>query len=186
MVFFSSDIHLSHRNILTYSNRPFSSIEEMDKAIYTNFHSVIKEGDTLWLLGDISFDKDVTKNFIESFLRRNIEVNIVKGNHDKFTKAEFHALGCRVVENLCEVKWNKRKITLCHYLMGTYNHSHKNSWHLYGHTHIGMFVEPRLKQGKKLNVNVEFHNYFPWSYDEVEQYMNKAGDNWDYIPESRY
>lgn len=31
MVFFTSDLHLGHRNIIQLCNRPFSSIDEMDR-----------------------------------------------------------------------------------------------------------------------------------------------------------
>ena len=37
--YFVSDLHLSHKNILKYDNRPFNSIEEHDQSIINNINS---------------------------------------------------------------------------------------------------------------------------------------------------
>lgn len=33
MIYYTADPHFGHRNILAHCNRPFSSVEEMDKAL---------------------------------------------------------------------------------------------------------------------------------------------------------
>ncbi|HEY1065766.1 MAG TPA: hypothetical protein VGE52_06645, partial [Pirellulales bacterium] len=82
-VFFTSDWHLDHRNILLYSRRtafmtpdeqaavsalgesdrtkvPFSkaSVERMNEAILDNINAVVGPDDVLWNLGDIIFGND--------------------------------------------------------------------------------------------------------------------------------
>jgi calcineurin-like phosphoesterase family protein len=52
MDWFSSDWHLGHENIIRICDRPFSSVEEMDKTIMGNMLSVMKRKDTLYFLGD--------------------------------------------------------------------------------------------------------------------------------------
>ena len=40
----------------------------------------------------------------------------------------------------------------------------------------------RRWKGKALNVNLEFHNYRMWTWDEINEYMKtRGGDNWDMI-----
>ena len=41
MNFYISDLHFGHYNVLKYDNRPFSSIEEMDKKIIENWNEVV-------------------------------------------------------------------------------------------------------------------------------------------------
>lgn len=40
MIFFTSDLHMRHKNILKYSNRPFDTIDEMNVSIilYINLY----------------------------------------------------------------------------------------------------------------------------------------------------
>ena len=46
-----SDTHFGDERILRYENRPFSSVEEMDKAIIENWNQVVGEEDTVFHLG---------------------------------------------------------------------------------------------------------------------------------------
>ena len=54
-VFFTSDTHFGHENILKFCNRPFSSIEDHDLALINNWNSVIGNDDTVFHLGDFCF-----------------------------------------------------------------------------------------------------------------------------------
>ena len=51
-------------------------------------------------------------------------------------------------------------------------------YHLFGHVHLSSFEQPQMSarmQGKCLNVNLEFHDYKPWSLQEVIDYMEAKG-----------
>ena len=52
--FFTSDTHFGHENIIKYCNRPFTSTEEMDKALISNWNKVVKPEDTVFHLGDFA------------------------------------------------------------------------------------------------------------------------------------
>lgn len=39
--FYISDLHLGHKNILAFDNRPFFSLEEMTETIISNWNSVV-------------------------------------------------------------------------------------------------------------------------------------------------
>ena len=67
-------------------------------------------------------------------------------------------------------------ITLCHYAMRVWNKSHFDAWHLYGHSHACLG-----SVGKSLDVGVDNHDFFPWSFDEVKDYMVAQPHNFNWV-----
>ena len=55
-VFFTSDTHFNHTNIIQYCQRPFKSTDEMNEAMIDNWNSVVGEDDTVFHLGDFSLE----------------------------------------------------------------------------------------------------------------------------------
>jgi calcineurin-like phosphoesterase family protein len=83
-VWVSSDYHLNHANIIKYCDRPFQSVNKMNKAIIRNHNRVVKNNDTWIFLGDFALTS--SKN-IEHYLKKlNGYKIIVCGNHDKSPK----------------------------------------------------------------------------------------------------
>ena len=68
MKYYTSDLHLSHKNIIEYENRPFSSIEEMDNTIIGIINYRLSPDDELYILGDFTLEKNVDK--VNSLIRR--------------------------------------------------------------------------------------------------------------------
>lgn len=54
MNYYIADTHFGHNNILRLSNRPFSTIEEMDRTIIVNWNSRVTDRDDVYILGDFS------------------------------------------------------------------------------------------------------------------------------------
>lgn len=79
-VYFSSDLHLGHRNIHNYRTR-FSSGEEHDEYIMDMLSGLINKRYTYWFLGDVCFTKDALKKF-SSLQKTKDHFKIVLGNHD--------------------------------------------------------------------------------------------------------
>lgn len=79
MIYFSSDLHLNHRNIIKYCGRPFDDEKCMDKVLFSEFQKLTKD-DTLFLLGDLSLNAlPRVQWFLEGLSCTKV---LIKGNHD--------------------------------------------------------------------------------------------------------
>lgn len=54
MIYFTSNLHLGHRGIISMQNRPFENIQEMNQILIQNYNAVVHKNDTVYILGDIS------------------------------------------------------------------------------------------------------------------------------------
>lgn len=182
MIYFSSDWHLSHSNVLKFSNRPFENVEQMNEII---FHQVIEltPGSQLYFIGDIGFNEKIVEHFFEKIKPRNIHFHWIIGNHDKKVNYKKFKKYCASMSEYKYIKIEEQGIFLCHYPMFTWHNSHYNSWLLYGHHHAKSIGTPEVFQkliGKTLNVNLEFNDYKFWNFENIKKYMNGKPDNWDY------
>jgi len=50
--FFTSDMHFGHVNILKYTSRPWSDVDQMTKALINNWNEVVDHGDLVIIAGD--------------------------------------------------------------------------------------------------------------------------------------
>lgn len=169
MIFFTADSHFWHNNIIKHCNRPFSSVEEMDKTIIDRWNSVVRDNDIVYHLGDFCWKTKV--DVWESYVKQlKGTIHLIKGNHDLSRKQISHLFAS--VEWLDNIKYNKQDIILCHYAMRVWYKSHHDSWMLYGHSHN--LLPP---EGKQLDVGVDCHNFYPVSIDKVFEIMKTREDN---------
>ena len=73
-----SDTHFGHANILSYSDRPFSNVTEMDEYMVTAWNETVKDGDIVYHLGDVYFSSVGAQNLPKLKGRKRL----VLGNHD--------------------------------------------------------------------------------------------------------
>lgn len=171
-LFFTSDTHFYHTNILKYCNRPFSTVEDMNEAIINRWNSVIPKDGIVIHCGDFSFcTPKKTKEIID---RLNGTIILVCGNHDNKNNINLNGVCLfkyvesmiNIVVNDSEANGGKQYITCCHYPMDSYYNSMYGAWMIYGHCHG--------THEKDLDVGVDSHDFYPWSYNEVKEYMKKA------------
>ena len=197
MIWFTSDWHLDHVNIMKYCNRPFEKIEDMNQTIFSNFFDIIHRGDTVYFLGDLSFGQRHLSYFFLMLRDRGITVHFIIGNHDKdlikFTKEKnFFATFSTTIQHLIfllNIEIENQSVTLCHYPMLTFNKSHYGAWQLYGHHHNNTYYKniPPEIMGKKMNIGVDVNNFKPVSWNQVKAYMIKQPNNFDLLkPEERH
>lgn len=88
--YFTSDTHFNHENVIRFYNRPFSSVEEMNEGLISNWNKIVKEDDVVFHLGDFAFaPRQEIPDIVD---RLNGHVHLIRGNHDyksSIKKADF-------------------------------------------------------------------------------------------------
>jgi len=74
-----SDTHFNHKNVIKYCNRPFESVEEMNRKLINNWNSTVKKTDTIYHLGDFAFGNK--EYIIELLSKLNGKKILIMGNH---------------------------------------------------------------------------------------------------------
>lgn len=173
-ILFCSDTHFHHKNVIRYSSRPFSSVEEMNEALINNWNKVVNPGDTVYHLGDFAL---CSLTQLEKILARlNGEIHIITGNHDKVILQNQAGLiatnRLKSVQQYLEFKYNNYHIVLFHYGCRVWHWSYRGSILLYGHSH------GRLPPyGRSMDVGVDSkvitQEYRPVSIEEVLKFIEK-------------
>ena len=57
MIYFTSDTHFGHANIIKYCKRPFANVDEMNIALVAAWNAKVKPEDTVYHLGDVTFKR---------------------------------------------------------------------------------------------------------------------------------
>ena len=129
--FYIADTHYGHNNILKYDNRPFMSVEEMDRALIRNWNNAVSPEDRVYILGDFSwYDKKSTGKVLDELNGTKI---LIIGNHDHVTDKLKDKFAARY--DCLEINDGGKTVILSHYPIPFWNKQFYDSVHLYGHVH---------------------------------------------------
>lgn len=170
MIWFTSDLHLNHRAVVSMCERLFESVDEMNDILINNFNECVKKNDTVYILGDIAHRTPVTEvnNFIS---RLNGKKILCKGNHDKrYDSSLFEG-----IYDFLEISVHGVNISLMHYPMMSWPKSRHGSIHLHGHIHSkGDYNLQQKEEGiLRYDVGIDANNFFPVSITEIKEFFDK-------------
>lgn len=183
-VYFASDFHIGHQNVIKFDSRPFEDLQDMHNKLIENWNSVVGENDLVFYLGDFSFkDRGSGKWFRDQL---NGKIHFIMGNHDRmrivghlgFDKiyGDDTALGGATIEiKDDDANRGYQTIVLCHYPILSWNKSHHGSWHIHGHCHQSLAKNPEMEwyyKRKVIDAGVNGLGYTPISYTELKKIMN--------------
>jgi calcineurin-like phosphoesterase family protein len=185
---FTADLHLGHGNIIKYSNRPFMTTEEIERAqvdsrgswtvspetiakhdheLLEAINSRVGERDTLWILGDFCF-RDFEKAKMYRSRVRCKHVHLIWGNHDA---PKLESLFERTFDQGM-IKIDGQRIWLNHYPMRSWDGSFHGAWHLYGHVHGRLAAQDENTAFTLTrDVGVDACEYRPISFTELREWM---------------
>ena len=109
MIWFTSDTHFGHENMLRLADRPWSTGAQMNDAMVANINSKVALDDELYILGDFSFKMTVQDAYE---LRKSIackHVHLLPGNHDKDWTQPAVADAFIVEPPICVLKIDRQK-----------------------------------------------------------------------------
>jgi calcineurin-like phosphoesterase family protein len=172
--YITSDHHFSHKNILKYTNREFSLVEEMNEHMINEWNSVVTDNDTVFYLGDFCFERNPTK-INEILYRLKGDIVFIKGNHDSEELCRNKRFS--YVADYYELAVEGYRFVMMHYPLLEWNGGHKGNIMLHGHCHgnLGKITNRRV------DVGVDSLGYKPKNLSQIIQYI-KDKNVWEILP----
>ena len=174
-VWFTSDPHFNHVNIIKYCKRPFDNVEDMNQVLIDNWNMVVDHDDLIICCGDFSLGS--SKDAINVLKKLNGHKLLIRGNHEKsvlnsreamdfFDGGVYDLLEVTILDE--EVSDGFQDIILCHYPMVVWDKSHRGSWQLFGHVH-GMLDGDKRLSPNQIDIGVDSNGFRPLSYQEIKE-----------------
>ena len=132
-VFFTSDTHFYHGNIIRFCNRPFKDVETMNETIISNWNNTVGQDDIVFHLGD--FCLGGSAEWTRILNRLNGRIYLIMGNHDLKNIRQGYIDRFEHVAMQMHITVGKQKIYLNHYPFLCFDGGYKDVWQLFGHVH---------------------------------------------------
>lgn len=195
-IFFTSDLHFGHANVIKFSNRPFKDLEHMTSQLIRNFNKTVPPDGLTYFVGDICF-LGAEKNR-EIISQLNGTKVLIRGNHDRGIQSSYDS-GFDVVLNSATIFIGKQKVTISHCpLPNTFRENTENfkggktseNWHgenryldyivpnegqfhLHGHIHSPNSGASQRELGRQFDVGVDANNYRPVHISTIESWIQR-------------
>ncbi len=178
MNYFISDTHLGHANVIDLCNRPFADVQEMDNTIIKNWNSVVKNSDTVYIVGDLVWKTSVAEHYLKQLKGKKV---LIKGNHDSelYLTTELKNY-FELITNYLEITLEETCITLCHYPMIEWKNSRKTGteklgYLIFGHIHNNIKPEYThlLSLPNALNAGADINNFTPVTLQQLIENNNQ-------------
>ncbi len=167
-IYFTSDHHFGHKNIIKFSDRPFKDVDEMDEFLIQKWNEKVRPEDEVYHLGDVGLS---SSGKLRKILERlNGKIYLINGNHEKsaqacHTRFEWIKDYYELVIPDKDFERGEQMIVLFHYAMIEWNASHWGTYHLYGHSHGSLLDDPK---SLSIDIGVDCHDFSPLSYEVVK------------------
>ena len=187
-IWFTSDLHFGHQNILKYCDRPFTDLDHMHTMLVDNFNSVVQWTDCTVFVGDVAMGHRTET--LPILRRMHGDKILVPGNHDdchemyghKSTFAEKFALYEQFFDEIAmDAVYTLEDFVICHF---PYNDGDTDyvgrrftDWEpmdigmplLCGHVHETWKTKVSPKGSWMRNVGVDVNQFFPVPFDTLKE-----------------
>ena len=172
-VWFTSDTHFGHENIIRFCGRPFRDVEEMNAELIRRWRETVPDDGIVFHLGDFAHGGSrLWNDMICALTGRKY---LILGNHDIKNLRQGFMNRFELVTQQMTIRVGGQHIVLNHNPFLCYGGSYRDVWQLFGHVHSGPLSHtgldhPRLKMLFPLqyDVGVDNNNFRPISFAEVK------------------
>jgi len=184
-IFFTSDTHFFHKNIIDFCNRPYGDMQTMNSALIMNWNKVVPKDGIVFHAGD--FAMTANKEYIKELISQlNGKIYLVFGNHDYQNRLDrvdvkplFHQTSdmyqFTVLDD--ELEGGHINFIITHYPFLFWRRGYI---HLFGHIHSGPNSTSKDKvpyHPMRYDIGVDAWNYTPVSYNIMKNHIKKMSES---------
>lgn len=140
-----ADPHFGHK--LMERLRPWDTIKEHDEALVDNWNSVVRDGDRVYVLGDLCMNR----RYISTIDKCNGRKVLVKGNHDIFKLKDYFPFFDDI--RACVVK-PKIGVIMTHIPIHPGQLEYRFKLNVHGHCHEHVVMKPKRQHILTATVDV--------------------------------
>lgn len=183
-LWFTSDYHLGHENIIRYSQRPFSNAKEMDEALLQYHNELVKPEDHVYNLGDVTMLRGGAVQqaaFIARMKQFHGHKRLLLGNHDHFPISTYLTAGFekiyatwRGIENILLSHFPVHPSSIGSAVANVHGHIHQNASPA-PVVFKGYVESPSQPKAQPyINICVEHTNYRPIPLEDLQVRIRTA------------
>lgn len=194
MIWFTSDQHFGHKNIIGYSGRPFADVTAMNDAMVRRHNARVRADDIVVHLGDFAMDERLVGHTLSLLNGRHF---LIPGNHDRCHPCHSHAeaarrryryvgfedvlaIGVRMtLHGIGDVLLTHMPTRGDHSALDRYVEYRPHDtdgegvrYILHGHVH-----EAWRKRGREINLGVDAWDFYPVNGMQLASYLRNAPEN---------
>lgn len=182
-LFFTSDTHFCHANIIKFCNRPFKDVMEMNEALIDNWNKTIGPNDIVYHLGDFCFAGSAAWHSLLGQL--NGRIHLILGNHDEKNIRQGYMQNFESVGYQSRLFIEGYNVYLNHYPYLCYPGYKPYTIQLFGHIHSSPYkfdgVDAQTAksqlQPSQYDVGVDWNNFTPINWNLVKEKVKYQKDN---------
>ncbi len=173
-IFFTSDLHFFHHNIIKFCSRPFENLYQMHDTLIKNWNNIVPKNGYVFIAGDFAMTANIG-NILKILNKLNGFKILIYGNHDyqnrldrKVISSQF-SMTADYIEFTVINELNKieTQFVISHY---PFMYWKKGYYHLHGHVHSGPNSEVTEQvpfHKMRYDIGVDNNDFTPIAYSEL-------------------
>lgn len=164
-IYFIADTHFGDDRIRRYEERPFQTVEQMDREMIAHWNDIVALDDDVYVIGDFCAETVDPGAYLKQL---NGRIYLIKGNHDIKPNQHYRFYGFKEVYDHSIIINNFW--ILSHEPM--YINTNMPYANIFGHVHGSPMFKDYSSQ--HFCVSVERIHYMPICFDEIKMKIQEA------------